>query len=81
MGVAARDSVEAMRGFVDRFSLGSFPHVADPEAEVWARFGVPYQPAWVFVSPSGEAVRVLGALPEEELTKILDGLTEGRLPA
>lgn len=81
VGVAAHDTVEAMAGFVDGFGLGSFPHLADPEAKIWARFGVPYQPAWVFVSSTGEAVRVQGALPESELTAILDDLSRDRLPA
>ena len=81
VGVAALDTVEAMEGFVDGFALTSFPHIADPDAEVWSRFGVPYQPAWVFVTSNGEAARALGAIPESDLIAILDDLARDRLPA
>jgi hypothetical protein len=80
LGVAARDSVEAMANFVDEFGVGHFPHAADPDAVLWERFGVPYQPAWVFVDSSGQAVRVLGALPEQDLISILEDLAQDRLP-
>jgi thiol-disulfide isomerase/thioredoxin len=42
VGVAAQDEVPAMQDFVDRFDLGSFPHIADTDAAVWQRFGVTY---------------------------------------
>lgn len=70
-----------MAGFIEEFGLGTFPHVNDEDGSVFARFGVPYQPAWVFLDSAGEGVRVAGALPEADLGEILDGLTEDRLPS
>lgn len=69
-----------MRGFVERFGLEGFPHVADQDESFFRRFGVPYQPAWAFVAPDGEAVSMLGALSEADLGSILSELAEGRLP-
>jgi len=34
----------------------------------------------VFLNAAGEGVRVLGALPEEDLVSIVRDLAEGRLP-
>ncbi len=69
-----------MVAFVDEFDLGSFPHVSDQDESHFARFGVPYQPAWVFLNSTGKGVRVLGALPEADLETILADLGEDRLP-
>ena len=80
LGVASRDSVEAMASFVDGFGVGGFPHAADVDGVLWDRFGVPYQPAWVFIDSSGQAVRVFGALPEQDLISILEDLAQDRLP-
>lgn len=81
LGVSSRDSVEAMADFVERFGLGHLPHAADPDGVLWERFGVPYQPAWVFIDSMGQAVRVFGALPEADLVSILEDLAADRLPA
>jgi len=69
-----------MAAFVDEFDLGVFPHVSDQDESFFTRFGVPYQPAWVFLDSSGEGVRVLGELPESDLQTILADLAEDRLP-
>lgn len=62
-----------MQGFVDTFSL-AFPHAMSEDGSLWARFGVPYQPAWVFVNDDGTADVVHGALPESDLESMLDRL-------
>jgi hypothetical protein len=72
--MAGRDSTGAMQGFVDTFSIG-FPQAVSEDGTLWARFGVPYQPAWVFVSDQGDVQVVQGAIPEPDLTRILDRLT------
>jgi hypothetical protein len=72
--MAGRDSTGAMQGFVDTFSIG-FPQAVSEDGTLWARFGVPYQPAWVFVSDQGDVQVVQGAIPEPDLTRILDQLT------
>lgn len=81
LGVASRDSVEAMANFVEEFDVGGLPHAADPDGALWERFGVPYQPAWVFIDSEGNAVRVFGALPEQDLVSILEDLSQDRLPS
>jgi thiol-disulfide isomerase/thioredoxin len=67
LGVAAQDQVPAMQDFVDRFELGSFPHIADVEADIWKKFGVTYQPAYAFVSSSGEVEVETDNLEDQEL--------------
>jgi hypothetical protein len=51
-----------MRAFVDRFGLEGMPQVVDDDGELWARFGVRVQPAWMFVPDDGEVVPVYGPL-------------------
>ena len=69
-----------MAAFVEEFDLGSFPHVSDQDESLFTRFGVPYQPAWVFIDSTGEGVHVLGALPEADLESILADLAQDRPP-
>jgi len=71
--MAGRDSADAMQGFVDAFSLG-FPQAVSEDGSLWARFGVAYQPAWVFVNDDGRSQVIPGAIPEHDLKKILDQL-------
>lgn len=75
LSIAGRDDVDTMQEFVQRHELGGlFPHLADPPGDLWARFEVPYQPAWVFIDDSGEVTRNIGALTEEELAARLQEL-------
>ncbi|HEV2782231.1 MAG TPA: redoxin domain-containing protein [Actinophytocola sp.] len=67
VGVAARDEVPAMREFVDRFGLGSFPHLADTDLAVWKRFGVVEQPAYAFVKADGTIETVTKQLYRDDL--------------
>lgn len=71
--MAGLDSTEAMQRFVDEYAL-AFPQAVSEDGSLWARFGVPYQPAWVFVNDDGLATVIQGALPEDELRKLLDEL-------
>jgi len=71
--MAGRDSTDAMQGFVDEFSL-TFPQAVSQDGSLWARFGVPFQPAWVFVNDDGRAQVVPSAISEEDLRKSLDAL-------
>ena len=68
VGVAAQDEVPAMADFVQRYDLGSFPHIADTDATVWKRFGVTYQPAYAFIGSDGTVETVTDQLEAEELT-------------
>jgi thiol-disulfide isomerase/thioredoxin len=67
VGVAAQDEVPAMREFVDRFSLGAFPHLADTNAAIWKRFDIDYQPAYAFVSSDGSVEVEKDLLEPDEL--------------
>jgi len=49
----------------------SFPQISDDPGTVFARFGVPAQPALVVVSPNGEAQVLLGAVDDENLQSVL----------
>jgi thiol-disulfide isomerase/thioredoxin len=75
VGVAAQDEVPAMRDFVERFDLGSFPHIADTDAAVWQRFGVTYQPAYAFISSDGTVEMETDQLDKDELLSRLGALT------
>ena len=74
VGVAAQDQVPAMQDFVDRFDLGSMPHVADTDAAIWKRFGVSYQPAYAFVSSTGDIEVETDILEDNELLDRLAAL-------
>jgi thiol-disulfide isomerase/thioredoxin len=75
VGVAAQDQVPAMRDFVARFDLGSFPHLADTDAAVWKRFGVTYQPAYAFISSTGDVETETDQLSKDELLARVGALT------
>ncbi len=66
-------SQSSMQAFEDRHGL-TFPSLNDQTGELFARFGVPGQPAWVFVAPDGTATRSLGALSESSLEAELANL-------
>ncbi|MGI8574748.1 MAG: TlpA family protein disulfide reductase [Egibacteraceae bacterium] len=64
-----------MREFVARHGLQNVAHIADTDGQVWERFGIVGQPAWVFVDgETREAQTVLGALTEGELRQRLETL-------
>jgi len=76
IGVASRDRRPAMQDFVARHGLERMVNIADVDGEVWQRFGVVAQPAWVFLDPDeGTGERVLGALPRADLEARLDALS------
>ena len=73
VGVAWNGSDAQIAAFVADRGL-TFPQVTDREGEVFARYGVPYQPAWAFVDAAGEVTTRLGVLNEDELESILSAL-------
>lgn len=75
VGVAAQDEVPAMRNFVARFDLDSFPHIADTDAAVWKRFGITYQPAYAFISSGGDIQVETDQLDKDELLARVDALS------
>lgn len=76
IGVASRDQRPAMEEFVARHGLEDMVNIADVDGEIWQRFGVVGQPAWVFLdAQAGTNERVLGALPPADLEARLEGLS------
>jgi thiol-disulfide isomerase/thioredoxin len=69
VGIAARSDVAAMQGFVTRYKL-NFTNLNDSDGALWARFNVPWQPAYLFIKPDGASSFVnnpTAAMPEQEL--------------
>jgi hypothetical protein len=71
--VPGNDSTDAMQAFVDEHGL-AFPQAVTEDGSLWARFGVAYQPAWVFVDDSGKSTLVPYDPPKAELERTLDDL-------
>ncbi len=63
-----------MDDFVARHGLEDVTHIADTDGEVWGRFGIAGQPAWVFIDgETGERETILGGLGEDGLeAKVVD---------
>ena len=72
VGMAGRGDEASIRDFVERHGLEAMDTVVDESGDLWARFGVLGQPAWVFVDDDGDSNRHQTALPEDEVERILD---------
>lgn len=59
-----------MLDFIERHGL-TFPSVNDQAGDVFAAYGVPGQPAWVFVDASGRGTRMFGALTDDQLDEAI----------
>lgn len=73
VGVASQDDVQAMEQFIDRTGVEGFPNVNDESGDVWARYGVTYQPTFVFIAADGSTER-FGALGQERIQQTIDDL-------
>ncbi len=70
VGVAARSSVGDMQSFVSKYNL-NFTTLNDADGSIWARYNVPWQPAYVFYRPDGSSTFVnnpTSAMPQQELS-------------
>lgn len=70
VGVAARSDVAAMQGFVSKYNL-NFTNLNDADGSIWARFEVPWQPAYVFERADGSSTFVnnpTAAMSQQELS-------------
>ncbi len=74
VGVAWFGDDDSFQGFMSKHGL-TFPQVSDDAGEVFARFGVPSQPAFVVVRPDGSVEQYLGAIEPEELTELFGAPT------
>ncbi len=70
VGVSTRADVASMQGFVSKYNL-NFTNLNDADGSIWARFNVPWQPAYVFLSPDGSSTFVnnpTSAMSQQELS-------------
>ena len=73
VGIGWNGTKEEVDGFVARHGL-TFPNVRDVDGSIFASFGVPGQPAWVFQDASGSRDVVVGAASEAEIDARLASL-------
>ncbi len=77
VGVAARSDVAAMQGFVSKYNL-NFTTLNDADGSIWARYNVPWQPAYVFYRADGSSTFVnnpTSAMPQQELQERVSALS------
>jgi thiol-disulfide isomerase/thioredoxin len=77
VGVAARSDVAAMEGFVSKYNL-NFTNLNDADGSIWARYNVPWQPAYVFYRADGTSTFVnnpTSAMPQQELQDRVSALS------
>ena len=77
VGVAARSDVGAMQAFVSKYNL-NFTNLNDADGSIWARYNVPWQPAYVFYKSDGTSTFVnnpTSAMPQQELQQRVSALT------
>lgn len=70
MGVAWTGSDDSYANFVDRHGL-TFPQIQDDPGEVFRRFDVAFQPAFVIVKADGSTETLAGAADEALLNQII----------
>ncbi|TXI41384.1 MAG: protein disulfide oxidoreductase [Mycobacterium sp.] len=77
VGVATRADLSSLQGFVSKYNL-NFTNINDADGSIWARFNVPWQPAYVFLRPDGSSSFVnnpTSAMSAQELTDRVRALT------
>lgn len=77
VGIAAKSDVGAMQAFVSKYNL-SFTNLNDADGAIWARYNVPWQPAYVFYRADGTSTFVnnpTSAMPQQELQERVSALT------
>lgn len=70
VGVSTRADVASMQGFVSKYNL-NFTNLNDADGSIWAKFNVPWQPAYVFLSADGSSSFVnnpTSAMSQQELS-------------
>jgi peroxiredoxin len=65
IGIAGKDTDAEHEEFVARHDLGAIPHAIDDDGSLWAKYGVGYQPAWVFIAEDGTTRVVAGGLYDD----------------
>ena len=73
IGVAWNGTEQSMQEFIDKHQL-TFANINDNDGLIFAKFEVPYQPAWVFVQEDGTSQTSIGAMDEVALSTALTQL-------
>ena len=66
-----------MQDFVSKYNL-NFTNLNDADGSIWARYNVPWQPAYVFYKSDGTSTFVnnpTSAMPQQELQHRVSALT------
>lgn len=77
VGVAAKADLSALQNFVSKYNL-NFTNINDADGSIWARFNVPWQPAYVFLRPDGSSSFVnnpTSVMSQQELSDRVRALT------
>ena len=77
VGVSTRADVGAMQNFVSKYNL-NFTNINDADGSIWAKFNVPWQPAYVFLRADGSSSFVnnpTSAMSQQELSDRVRALT------
>ncbi|MBL77884.1 MAG: hypothetical protein QF575_07860 [Acidimicrobiales bacterium] len=73
VGVSSgRDGFEAVADTAVELHIDGFPHIADMDGSIWARFGVFGQPASVVVTAEGGVTGHMGDLGAEGFTDLVE---------
>ena len=71
--MAWHDTREAMQAFVDRYGI-RMPTAVDEDDQLFGRFGLFYQPSWVFMNDDGEFEALRQEIGAEGLRQRIEGL-------
>ena len=63
-----------MEEFVARHGLEGTPQAVDEDGTLWARYGVSYQPAWVFIDEDGDVEVHAGGLYGDAIGEAIEAL-------
>jgi thiol-disulfide isomerase/thioredoxin len=77
VGIATRADNSALQAFVSKYGL-NFTNINDADGSIWAKFNVPWQPAYVFLRPDGSSSFVnnpTSAMSQQELSSRVLALT------
>lgn len=76
VGIAAHADVGAMQSFISKYNL-NFTTLNDADGAIWARYNVPWQPAYVFYRADGSSTFVnnpTSAMSQQELSDRVSAL-------
>jgi CO/xanthine dehydrogenase Mo-binding subunit len=74
IGVPGKDDTGPMQEFVARHGLEGILQAVDVDGSLWQRYGVGYQPAWVFINQDGTVRVHAGGLFGDGIDQAIDEL-------